>query len=113
MDVRLQEKPFRFDGKDFKLRCNMNVLADIQESYGGDFSAALRSTAALRTVHNFLTAMLNDYADEMGWPAYTAKQVGRLLPADPASMKERNALVMGLVTAAITAEPSPEDSEKN
>ena len=109
MDIRLKVAPFDFDGKQFLLRCNMNVLAEVQELYGGDFSAALRSTSTLTAVNRFLTAMINDYAEEMGWETYTAKQVGRLLSTDPAEMRARSTMVMQLVRAALVSE----DPEKN
>ena len=31
MDIRLETMPFELDGKTYQLRCNMNVLADVQE----------------------------------------------------------------------------------
>lgn len=81
MDIRLQQEPFEINGKTYMLRCNFNVLADVQEAFDGDFLAALDSAHSYRGVLEFIAAMLNDYADEQGWPErYTAKQVGRLLP---------------------------------
>ena len=98
-DIRLEEVPFEFNGKTYKLRCNMNVLADVQEAYDGDFSAALSEKNTLKSSMTFLAAMLNDYADEMGWDEhFTAKQIGRQykrfdLPIDT---------IMGIVVRAIT-----------
>ena len=100
-DIRLEEVPFELDGKAYLLRCNMNVLADVQEAYDGDLTAALSEKNTFKSVLTFLAAMLNDYADEQGWQErYTAKQLGRKfkrfdLPAEK---------VMGVVIRAITPE---------
>ena len=37
-DIRLQEQDFDFDGRKYKLRCNMNILADVQEAGMYDMS---------------------------------------------------------------------------
>ena len=98
-DIRLEEIPFTFNGKTYQLRCNMNVLADVQEACGGNIAMALNGERTLGSVMLFLAAMLNDYADEMDWPErWTAKQLGRKLSKnmlDPS-------LIMGLVTRALT-----------
>lgn len=106
-DIRLEEIPFDFDGKTFLLRCNMNVLADVQDAYGGNISTALSGGNLFRSVLEFLAAMLNDYADEQGWPQrYTARGLGRkfsqnMLPS---------AQIMGLVTRSIA--PAGNDADK-
>ena len=104
-DIRLEEVPFEIGGKKYKLRFNMNVLADVQEAYGGNIGAAIRADNPSRTVLILLAAMLNDYADEQGWDEHwTEKKVGRCfgsfqdLPAQT---------VMGLLKRALT----PPDSE--
>lgn len=109
MDIRLKQLPFEFEGKTYKLRCNMNVLADVQEAYGGDLSAALDDKSALHSVLTFLAAMLNDYADEMGWEErWSSRSVGRRL-----SIKDiPSAEIMQLVIAAIKGDSS-EENEKN
>ena len=107
-DIRLEEVPFELDGKTYKLRCNMNVLADVQEAYNGDFTEALKEKNSLKSVLVFLAAMLNDYADEQGWQErFTAKQLGRKykrfdIPAEK---------VMGVVIRAIT--PDVEEDSGN
>lgn len=96
-DLRLEEIPFEFNGKTYMLRCNMNVLADVQELYG-TIGAALTGDKPTRSVMEFITAMLNDYAEEQGWPErYTSREVGRKL--SPAMLA--SAQVMGLVTRAM------------
>mgnify|MGYP003306883232 CR=1 FL=1 len=88
IDIRLEEIPFEFDGKTYKMRCNMNVLADVQEACGGNIGDALRSGNTLKSVLLFAAAMLNDYADEQGWPErFTAKQLGRKLGVPTANLR--------------------------
>lgn len=85
-DIRLQTTPLELNGKTYLLRCNFNVLADVQQAFGGDFLAAMADDNSFRAVTEFAAAMVNDYADEMGWSErYTARQMGRLLP-----MREQN-----------------------
>lgn len=105
-DIRLKEIPFELDGKTYMLRCNMNVLADVQEAYDGDFTLALSEKNTLKSTLIFLAAMLNDYADDMGWEErYTAKQLGRMykrfdFPADK---------IMGVIIRSITPDDAEED----
>lgn len=80
MSVKLEEVPFEFEGKTYMLRCNMAVLEEIQDAHGGDLGKALDPGRAIKSAVEFLTAMLNDYADEQGWPErFTRKQVARKL----------------------------------
>ena len=98
-DVRLEERPFEFAGRTYKLRCNMNVLADVQNAFGGAIAGALNGEDPTRSVLEFLAAMMNDYADEMGWDErFTARQLGRKLPL----YVTRELDIMGLVTRSIT-----------
>lgn len=98
-DIRLEEIPFDLDGKTYLLRCNMNVLADVQEAFGGTIGGALSGESVNRSVMEFLAAMLNDYADEQGWPErFTARQLGRRLPLHAVKRLD----IMGLVTRSIT-----------
>lgn len=101
-DIRLDEIPFEFQGKTWQLRCNMNVLADVQEAYDGDLGAALDEKRTMKSILAFLAAMLNDYADEQGWPErFTASSLGRCVR----SPKEiPSAAVMQLVIHAITTD---------
>lgn len=78
MSLKLEEIPYEFEGKTYMLRCNMAVLEEIQEAHGGDLGAALDPKKAVKSAVEFLTAMINDYADEQGWPErFTRKQVAR------------------------------------
>lgn len=109
--VKMKEIPFELDGKRYKLRCNMNVLADVQEAYDGDFMSSLNSRQSMKSVLEFLAAMLNDYADEQGWPErFTAKQLGRKLYQDEIPGVQ----IMSLVTEAVLPrkrEEAPEEPE--
>ena len=85
-DIKPREVAWRFDGRDWVLRCNNNVLAEVQEINGGDFSPVLSLKRTLKSVLQLLAAMLNDYADEQKWVdekgfaiRYTEKQLGRRL----------------------------------
>jgi len=119
-DLRLEELPFEFEGKTYLLRANMNVLADVQEVYGGAITDALTDGRPYRSVMEFLAAMMNDYAEEMGWPErFTRKSLGRKLSQGQVPMKE----IFGLVTRAIippqavsgadTEEQTAEDSAED
>lgn len=75
-DLRLKTADVTVGGRTYKICCNMNVLADVQEIYGGDMRRALNDTSA-KGIRNFLTAMINDARDSLGEEPLTAKQVGR------------------------------------
>lgn len=105
MSIRLEEMPFEYDGKEYILRCNMNVLADVQEAYNGDLGAALDEKRPVKSILEFLAAMMNDYADEMHWPErFTARQLGRRL-----LKKDVPDEIMTLVISALI----PGDGEDN
>lgn len=108
MDIRLESMPFRIGGKEYQLRCNFNVLADVQEAYGGDMIAAMTENP-MKSVLVFLASMLNDYADEMGWPErFTPKGVGRKCSMSDIPVYK----IMEMVVRAITppeADASPEE----
>lgn len=113
MDIRLKTQPFNFDGKTFQLCCNMNVLADVQSVYEGNIRIALESPDKVRSLLEFLTAMLNDYADSQNWEErYTSRQVGRLLK--PSQLNMISETVMGLVVDSLKDESdTEEEAEKN
>lgn len=106
MAIRLKETPFELDGKIYTLRCNMNVLADVQEQCGGTLDPAINGKSALKSSLLFLAAMLNDSAEENRWPErFTAQELGRRrLRANLAET------VVELVTDGLTVES--EDGEK-
>lgn len=119
MSLRLEEVPFEFEGKTYLLRCNMAVLEDIQEAHGGDLGAALDPDHAINSAVEFLTAMLNDYADEMGWPErYTIRQVKRKLSFGEIS-HTLTGQIMGMVIRSMAPPgknvqpPTPEAPDDN
>ena len=113
MGIRLKEVPYELDGKTYILRCNMNVLADVQEACGGTLDPAINGKSSLKGALLFLAAMLNDYADEQGWPErFTAKELGRRRM----NVNETNRimeLVIDGLTVSADADAEPEDGEKN
>lgn len=83
-DIRPHEVKWRFDGRDWVLRCNNNVLAEVQMINGGELTPIIAHERTMKSVLQLLAAMLNDYADEQGWMdaegfalKYTEKQLGR------------------------------------
>lgn len=81
MDLRLKIKKYKIEGKEYELRCNMNVLAEVQEMNDGEILRALNHTRSFKTALQVGAAMLNDYAEEKGWPErFTEKGLGRLIP---------------------------------
>lgn len=109
-DIRLESMPFELGGRTYELRCNMNVLADVQELHNGDFAAAMTGDP-VRSALEFLAAMLNDYADEQGWPErFTAKELGRILAPRELPMG-RITEIMALVIRAITPASAPPEAE--
>lgn len=104
-DIKPREIAWRFDGRDWVLRCNNNVLAEVQEVNGGDFSPILSTKRTLKSILQLLAAMLNDYADEQRWVdekgfaiRYTEKQLGRRL-----SLETVNRLAPDVMRMAILA----------
>lgn len=115
MDVRFKEVPFRFDGQDWTLRCNMWILADVQAENGGNFSALISGKHEMKSILQFLAAMLNFDAQKRGIPTrYTAFDVGGKL-----AFPEYNRIsgqIMDLVVAAVKADDAAGDEpadEKN
>lgn len=108
-DMRLKKKKFTYCGKEYELTCNMNVLAEVQEAYGGNFGEAIRSGNTMKSGLTFLAAMLNDYADTMGWDEHhTAKSVGRNL-----GMRDMPIITecIQLVSASLTTGENADEEE--
>lgn len=110
-DLRLEELPFTHEGRRYLLRCNMNVLADVQEMNGGLISPSLDGKRGQKATLQFLAAMMNDYADEQGWfdepedggepvlaKPFTPRALGRTLSVLEVPSTE----IMGLVLRSIT-----------
>ncbi len=111
MDIRLPEKKFHYKDRDYILRCNMNVIADVQEMCDGKLGPALDDHASLKGVLVWLAAMMNDYADEQGWEdytPYTGKTLGREIDFKDVPRKE----VLSIVREALFEQVGKEDPEK-
>ena len=112
-DIRLKKESFSFGGKEYSLCCNFNVLAEI-EAEAGSLGAFLRM-GMMKAVLIALAAMLNDYAESVGWKErISSKELGRSLSTEPAQVKAVSQMVMALVLDAIKAPASSEGAaEKN
>ena len=79
MDMRLKELAIWLDGQRYVLRCNMNVLAELQEACDG-LGSMLESKMGLRSFNRLVAAMVNEAADAAGLDVrYTDKEIGRKL----------------------------------
>lgn len=96
MSIRLEEKPFEYNGKTYVLRCNMAVLDRLQDMYDGDFSKVM-SLPASQGMTVILYAMLNDYAEDMGWEEVDLKAVKKAFSY--AYLVEQD--ILGMFTRAI------------
>ena len=109
MDMRLKTAKYTVGGKEYEMCCNMNVLADVQETVDGDMLGLFNSTATYKTALIFGAAMLNEYADAQGWPErFTAKSLGRQIEELPADF---STFVTGLVMSAIFRSDEQQDAK--
>lgn len=112
-DLRLESLPFPYNGRIYKLRCNMNVLADVQEENGGNISPAFDGKRGMKSALQFLAAMMNDWADEQGWPErFTSRELGRVLRTEEVPMSEIIGLVLRALTAPKTANPDASEEDQ-
>ena len=110
MDIRLKTAKWDLDGQEYVLRCNMAVLADVQEEYGGKFSLAL--TGTVKSYMVILAAMINDCADERGLGArYTWRQLARHYTRTDELLAVKQT-VMPLVVSAVHSDNSPSETDK-
>lgn len=84
--TKLKTVDYEFEGRVYRLSCNMNVIAYVQEEYDGNLFQALDRVRGIKSTLAFLTGMLTDAADsqgikdENGLPlVFTRKQLGRKL----------------------------------
>ena len=121
-DLRLESIPYEFDGRVYRLRCNMNVLADVQEWNNGKISPALQGKSAQKSALQFLAAMMNDYADERGWfdadpdtgvpilvKPFTPRGLGRVLTLQELPTSDILGLVFRALTTRRSGEPAGSD----
>ena len=125
MDLRQKTLPFTFEGRSYRLKCNMNVLADVQEANGGRIDTALSGKRGLKNALMFLASMMTDYADEQGWTdeegqplMFTWRGLGRVLRVEDVPTAEIIALVLDALTPPKSAESgentqTPEETPGN
>ena len=77
---------YEFEGRTYRLVCNMNAVAYVQDEYDGNLLQALDRIHGIKSTLAFLAGMLTDAADtqgikdENGLPlVFTRKQLGRKL----------------------------------
>jgi len=94
----------------------MNVLADVQDEYGGNLLRALNTAHGLKSTLAFLAAMLTDAADTQGITdendlplRFTSKQLGRKLTMH--QTLEAGTRIYPLIQAAV-APPEGAPGEK-
>lgn len=84
--TKLPTLDYEFEGKTYRLVCNMNVIAPVQEAYEGNLMRALEQRHSIRSILQFLAAMLTEAARKQkitgdnGLPLkFTAEQLGETL----------------------------------
>lgn len=111
-DIRLKDLPFEYGGKTYRLRCNMAVLADVQEENGGKISPALDGRRGMKSALQFLAAMMNDWADEQNWPErFTWRGLGRVLRTEEVPRSEIISLVLNALTPPAGANPGASEGD--
>lgn len=113
---------YEFEGRTYRLVCNMNVAAYVQDEYDGNLLQALDRIHGIKSTLAFLAGMLTDAADtqgikdENGLPlVFTRKQLGRKLTLSQTI--EAGKLIYPLVWAEVVeknqAAPEQKKDEKN
>lgn len=120
--TKLETVDYEFEGQVYRLTCNMNAIAYVQDEYDGNLVQALDRIHGIKSTLAFLAGMLTDAADsqritdENGLPlVFTRKQLGRKLTL--AQTVEAGKLIYPLVRAEVLknagAETKPQEDEKN
>lgn len=120
--TKLKTVDYEFEGRKYRLECNMNVIAYVQDEYDGNLLQALDRVRGIKSTLAFLAGMLTDAADsqgikdENGLPlVFTRKQLGRKLTLQ--QTVEAGKLIYPLVRAEVMrqteAEETPQEDEKN
>ncbi len=114
MSLQLKELPYEIDGRQLVLRCNMSVLADLQDS--GDISALLDDNHSMRNFLKLLSAMINAALKEAGcYDYYTPDDLGaRLSYADfkRDSIPVFDLFLRSVIPEGLDDEPSEESIEE-
>ena len=109
--LRLEEKPFEFEGRQYTLRCNMAVLDALQDAHDGDFGAVMKMEPR-QAAPEILAAMLNDSAEDEGYDVrWTARQIKkRFSYAQLLDLDVLGIFTRGVVPASDDTETAPESS---
>ena len=113
---------YEFEGRTYRLVCNMNAAAYVQDEYDGNLLQALDRIHGIKSTLAFLAGMLTDAADsqgikdENGLPlVFTRKQLGRKLTLSQTI--EAGKLIYPLVWAEVVeknqAGKEQKEDEKN
>lgn len=112
--TRLKTVDYEFEGRTYRLVCNMNVLAPVQEAYDGNLLRAFTRRHGIKSTLQFLAAMLTEAArkqnitDDSGLPLqFTAEQLGETLSWN--ETMEAGAKIWPLVEAAFWKNEPPEE----
>ena len=120
--TKLETVDYEFEGRVYRLTCNMNAIAYVQDEYNGNLVQALDRIHGIKSTLAFLAGMLTDAADsqgikdENGLPlVFTRKQLGRKLTLQ--QTVEAGKLIYPLVRAEVMrqedAGETPQEDEKN
>lgn len=108
---------YEFEGRTYRLVCNMNVAAYVQDEYDGNLLQALDRIHGIKSTLAFLAGMLTDAADtqgikdENGLPlVFTRKQLGRKLTLSQTI--EAGKLIYPLVWAEVVEKNQVEKEQK-
>lgn len=112
--TKLKTVDYEFEGRKYRLVCNMNVIAPVQEAYNGNLRRALERRHGIKSTLQFLAAMLTEAArkqnitDDSGLPLqFTAEQLGETLSWN--ETMEAGAKIWPLVEAAFWENEPPEE----
>lgn len=120
--TKMDTVDYEFEGRKYRLTCNMNAIAYVQDEYDGNLVQALDRIHGIKSTLAFLAGMLTDAADsqgitdENGLPlVFTRKQLGRKLTLT--QTVEAGKLIYPLVRAEVMrqedAGETPQEDEKN
>lgn len=120
--TKFETVDYEFEGRVYRLTCNMNAIAYVQDEYDGNLVQALDRIHGIKSTLAFLAGMLTDAADsqgikdENGLPlVFTRKQLGRKLTLQ--QTVEAGKLIYPLVRAEVMrqedAGETPQEDEKN
>lgn len=120
--TKIKTVDYEFEGRTYRLTCNMNAIAYVQDEYDGNLVQALDRIHGIKSTLAFLAGMLTDAADsqgikdENGLPlVFTRKQLGRKLTLQ--QTVEAGKLIYPLVRTEVMrqedAGETPQEDEKN